>query len=161
MRYQKPFPLPGRAVERGYVTAEPGPYKKSQKAYRVIYLPEDTAIMKREIGSNLATEVELVDGQLGSNLATEVGQLGSKVFYEPEQYQRLPDDNTYCETVNTLRQTQKNAAEAGSPAGDKMLGNEESKKDRKKKSRRKRTYDTGPRLSDIIDPDAFDPDMWK
>jgi DNA-binding MarR family transcriptional regulator len=119
-------------AERGYIEAAKNPLSSTQRAYRVIYLREDKDILKAAIGSEVVTIDEPDNGPTGNNPVPENPDIGNKDFCEPEQYQELPDEKRFCETVRDPVETEKNnSAESASPDGDEdLLGNEEAESPR-------------------------------
>ncbi len=106
-------------AERGYIEVAPNPLNQCQRAYRVVYLPEDKAIMKQAIGNGPVTEDELIEEPTGNELVPDGDPIGNKDFYEPEQNQGVPEHKIYCETVRISRETVKDNSAEAEDAGER------------------------------------------
>ncbi len=150
----------------GYLTAEKG-NSEVRKVYRVCYTPGDWDCFKVEDGEVPPHGNYVIpphgnyEGPEGISVIPPVGNYGGPVI--PENDRVIPSADTQLiddikeprpKKERNLAEAQKNSAEAVSPAGEKkMLG--------RKESEHKLPDGTRTRVSDLIDPDAFDPDFWQ
>ena len=150
----------------GYLKVEKGK-GETRKVYRVVYTSGDWDSFRVEdgevppVGNYVIPPVGNYDGPEGSSVIPPGGNF--KGHEVPENRREVPSADT--QLIDDIKEPRpkkgrnaaeagKNSAEAVSPAGEKkMLG--------RKEGEHKLPDGTRTRVSDLIDPDVFDPDFWQ